>query len=43
VFVERWVDEAALQAHLRLPHTAAFLARLGPLQESAEFIRGARL
>lgn len=31
VFVEEWVDEAALQNHFTQPHTGAFLGALGPL------------
>jgi quinol monooxygenase YgiN len=27
----RWTDEAAFEAHSRLPHTAAFLATIEPL------------
>lgn len=31
VIVEEWADDAALQAHFKTPHIAAFMPRLGPL------------
>ncbi len=36
VFVERWRDQAALDAHLRTPHMAAWMAVAGPRLKSAQ-------